>query len=192
MTSGGLSRREMVGVLALTGAVTSGAATASRAEGLLSADNVDFDSVRHTISADALTTTLALEALVNVGPLIDIGTGPFGRRRIVNILGGQFYGPRLQGVVLAGGADRQIVRADGVRQLHAVYELKTDDGVIINVSNRVIIEDRVNAPRYARSNVELSAPDGRYGWVNNRIFVGTLHPLQPQHAAVFVRIFEVG
>ncbi len=137
------------------------------------------------------TTVLAFEALVNVGPLVDMGVGPLGRRRIVDILGGQFAGPRLRGRVLAGGADRQLLRNDGVRHLHAVYELKTDDGVIISVSNHVIVDDPVGRPRYARSHIELSAPDGPYGWVNNRIFVGTLHPLMPQRPAVLVRVFEV-
>lgn len=187
-----INRREMLVATGLTAALPNLASAAPAASETQSVEALDFKSIQATVPADTPNYSLVLEALVDVGRVIDIGPSPVGRRRIVNILGGQFAGPRLSGQVQPGGADRQIVRVDGVRQLHAVYELKTDDGVIISVSNRVIIEDLVGGGRYARSNVELSAPDGRYGWLNNRIFIGTLHPLHPKRAAVFVRIFEVG
>jgi Protein of unknown function (DUF3237) len=106
----------------------------------------------------------------------------------VPILSGTFAGPLLQGVVLTGGADRQLQRVDGVWELDALYEMRTDDGVLLTVHNRVII-DTLNP--YARSHVEISAPTGRYDWLNRRIFVGTLEPLMPKRQAVCVRVFEV-
>jgi Protein of unknown function (DUF3237) len=90
--------------------------------------------------------------------------------------------------VLAGGADRQIQRVDGVLELDALYEMRTDDGVLLAVRNRVVI-DTVNP--YARSHVAITAPTGRYDWLNRRIFVGTLEPLMPKRQAVCVRGFEV-
>ena len=43
--------------------------------------------------------------------ILDVGVAPFGHRRVVNILGGPVTGKRLNGRVLPGGADWQIVAA---------------------------------------------------------------------------------
>jgi hypothetical protein len=133
-------------------------------------------------------TEFVYEAIAEIGDIEVIGKSPLGERRIVPILGGTFEGPLLKGDVLAGGADRQIQRTDGVLELDALYEMRTDDGVLLTIRNRVII-DTLNP--YARSHVVLSAPTGRYDWLNRRIFVGTLEPLMPNRKAVCVRVFEV-
>lgn len=120
-----------------------------------------------------------------------MGRGPLGERRIVPILGGSFEGPRLRGKVLPGGADRQLWRADGMRELDALYELETDDGVLLTVHNRVLIDAPEGGPRYAHSHVSLSAPDGAHGWLNRVRCVGTLDSLSPGRAAVVVRVFRL-
>lgn len=137
------------------------------------------------------TTRLVFEALVDIAPSEELGRGPVGGRRIVPILGGTFAGPRLRGKVRPGGADRQLIRADGVRQLHALYEIETEDGAVITVSNRVLIDDPAGGPRYAYSQVELTAPEGPHGWLNRRVFVGTLASLKPARQGVRVRVFEL-
>jgi hypothetical protein len=58
-----------------------------------------------------------------------------GTRRIVNILGGTFEGPKLKGKVVPGGADWQIIRKDGFTEVDARYTLQTDSGRLIYVSN---------------------------------------------------------
>ena len=79
---------------------------------------------------------LALEAHVQVGTPMEVGAVPRGRRRIVSINGGTFTGPNgLKGKVLPGGADWQIVRADGFAELDTRYTLQTDAGEIIYVQN---------------------------------------------------------
>jgi len=77
----------------------------------------------------------AFEARVQVGPPVDVGPVPGGRRRIIPILGGTFEGSGLRGRVLPGGADWQIVRADGLGELDTRYTLETDDGKLIYVQN---------------------------------------------------------
>ena len=57
-----------------------------------------------------------------------LGATPYGERRIINILGGTVEGPKLNGTVLPGGADWQIVRADGVVHLQARYTIETSAG----------------------------------------------------------------
>jgi hypothetical protein len=49
---------------------------------------------------------------------------------------GSFAGERLSGRVLPGGADWQVIRADGVADLDARYALETTDGALIYVRNR--------------------------------------------------------
>lgn len=137
------------------------------------------------------TTKFVLEAQVDIAALEPLGAGPLGERRIVPILGGSFEGPGLRGRVRPGGADRQLVRADGVRLLHALYELETDDGAVLTISNRVLIDEPADAPRYAYSTIEITAPNGKYGWLNRRVFVGTLTTMRPQKSAVRVRIFQL-
>jgi hypothetical protein len=144
------------------------------------------------VAPPAPRTEFAYEAVVDVGPLVSIGDSPLGERRFVPITGGSFSGPGLQGIVLAGGADRQLVRKDGVRQLDALYELQTDDGAIITVRNKVLIDETAGGgPRYALSTVEISAPEGKYGWLNRAVFVGTLQSLLPGRAAVVIRVYKV-
>ena len=72
----------------------------------------------------------AFELRVTVGAPVEIGQVPRGRRRIVSILGGTFEGPGIKGKVVPGGADWQIIRADGFSELDTRYTLETDKGQI--------------------------------------------------------------
>ena len=70
---------------------------------------------------------------VEVGEIVTLGPGPLGERRVIAIHGGSFEGPAMRGVVLPGGNDWQIVRADGVIDLDARYALKEERGGIVRV-----------------------------------------------------------
>ena len=136
-------------------------------------------------------TEFVYEAIVDIADMVNMGTGPLGERRIVPITGGEFAGPGLKGTVLPGGADRQLVRQDGARLLDALYELKTDDGVLITVHNQVLVRTPQGQPRYAASHIRLSAPNGKYGWLNDAVYTGTLDSLRPKRNAVLVRVFRI-
>lgn len=73
---------------------------------------------------------------VDVGEITSMGEGPLGERRIIGIVGGTFEGPGLRGAVLAGGADWQIVRRDGVLDLDARYALKEERGGVVRVTSQ--------------------------------------------------------
>jgi len=69
---------------------------------------------------EPLRGRLIMSIVAQTGEAFDAGTGPDGARRIVPITGGTFVGEGgLKGIVLPGGADRQRLRADGVRELDA-------------------------------------------------------------------------
>lgn len=129
------------------------------------------------------------DAIVDIAERRALGRSARGERYIVEILGGRFEGPGLKGKVLPGGADRQLLRPDGVKELDALYEMETDDGAVITVRNRVTIDDSAPGGRYARSVVQLTAPDGPHAWLSRRIFVGTLATLQPQRQAVRISVY---
>ena len=65
--------------------------------------------------------------------ILSLGHTPYGERRIINILGGRIEGAKLSGRILPGGADWQIVRADGAADLRARYMIETDGGAHILV-----------------------------------------------------------
>lgn len=137
---------------------------------------------------------LLWQAAVLIGEREALGHGPTGERFIVPILGGLFWGApgfeALHGRVRPGGADRQLLRADGTKELDALYEMQVHDGAVLTIRNRVLIDESVQ-PRYARSQVEVTAPAGPWAWLSRRRLVGTLHALRPQAAAVLVRVFEL-
>ena len=122
---------------------------------------------------------------IALAPARELGDGPLGRRRIIEITGGSFSGAHLSGNVLPGGADWQLIRGDGVAYLDARYTLETHDGALIYVRNRgyrhgpeaVIAQLARGIPvdpasYYFRTApwFETSAP--QYAWLNRTIFVG--------------------
>ena len=68
--------------------------------------------------------------------ILDLGPAPFGHRRVVNILGGPVTGAKLSGRVLPGGADWQIVAADGSIDVHARYTIESDAGALVQVDSK--------------------------------------------------------
>lgn len=138
---------------------------------------------------------LAWEALVTIGPRQALGRSPAGERFLVPILGGSvrggFDGHVLQGQVLSGGADRQLLRPDGILELDALYEMQLDDGAVLTVHNRVLIDAPPGGARYAFSQVKVVAPEGPHAWLNRHVFVGTLHPLARERRAVLVRVWAM-
>jgi len=77
----------------------------------------------------------AFEVRAEVADPTVVGQLSTGVRRIVDIRGGTFEGPRLKGKLLPGGADWQLIRDDGFTEIDARYTLQTDSGRLIYVSN---------------------------------------------------------
>jgi hypothetical protein len=77
----------------------------------------------------------AFSVRVIVGPIQDLGQTARGHRRIVDILGGTAEGPRFQGEILPGGADWQIVRADGTIEVVARYTIRSRSDALVYVQN---------------------------------------------------------
>ena len=130
--------------------------------------------------------TLAFEVRATVGPPLDVGEVPQGRRRIVAITGGTFEGSGIRGKVLPGGADWQIIRSDGFSELDTRYTLETDKGQIIYVQNagirhaapdvmkRLLAGDVVDPSLvYFRTVPTFETASPELQWLTRAIFVGT-------------------
>lgn len=148
-----------------------------------------------------LTLRALLKAEISLAPAQELGDGPQGRRRIIPITGGRFAGERLSGRVLPGGADWQLVRADGVADLDARYTLETGDGALIYVRNRgyrrgpkEVLEQLaagkdVDPSRYyMRTTPWFETGDPRYTWLNGMVCVATG---ARRAAAVDLDVYEV-
>jgi hypothetical protein len=75
-----------------------------------------------------------MQLSVEVGDLMTLGPVPLGERRVVPITGGTFEGSDgWRGRVLPGGADWQLLRADGVLEVDARYVLEDELGQRVQV-----------------------------------------------------------
>nr|ALV86655.1 hypothetical protein [uncultured bacterium 51] len=75
-----------------------------------------------------------MQLSVEVGDLVTIGPTTLGERRVVPITGGTFEGgDGWRGRVLPGGADWQLLRADGVLEVDARYVLEDEQGQRVQV-----------------------------------------------------------
>lgn len=128
---------------------------------------------------------LVLQAHVTIAPPVEMGDSDHGKRRFIPIMGGIFIGEGIRGEVMAGGADWQVDRPDGVREIEALYSLRTDDGAVIIVHNKGL---SVPDPRYLMTMPVFHAPTGKYEWLNRRIFVGRISPV-PGGGTVIISVF---
>ena len=153
-------------------------------------DNLPVPSLRFLYAS---TITIA-------EPLV-VGQTACGLRRIINITGGSFSGPRLSGEVLPGGADWQIIKNDGITELEAKYTLQTDDGALIYITNWGLrhgpkeIMDKMMAGVYVppdayyfRTVPRFEAGAEKYAWLNGMIAVASG---ERQADKVMINVFEV-
>ncbi|MCW3013068.1 MAG: hypothetical protein JWO02_160 [Solirubrobacterales bacterium] len=126
-----------------------------------------------------------------LAPSVPVGDGPFGARRIREVLGGEVTGERIRGRVGTGGGDWVLVGPDGWGRLDVRLTIHTDDGAHLFVQYFGVIEyteaahaanagERSSdyADHYFRTTPRLETGDERYAWVNRTVFVGEgrLHP----------------
>jgi Protein of unknown function (DUF3237) len=135
-------------------------------------------------SAPTPRLTYVFSVRAEVAPAVEQGSIDGGRRRFVAITGGAVYGPRLQGVVLPGGGDWQVIKDGGVTSILARYFLRSADGAVIEVTNPGV---RVAAPEvieqlargeavdpsryYFRTTPQFATSAKQYDWLHRAVFV---------------------
>jgi hypothetical protein len=121
---------------------------------------------------------------------VDIGVTTSGHRRIVPIDGGEFDGPKLQGTVLAGGADWMVVDSDGVAHVDVRLTLQTNDGDRIYMTYRGLrhgppaVMARLQrgelvepSEYYFRITASFETGSKKYAWLNRILAIGVGHRL---------------
>jgi Protein of unknown function (DUF3237) len=141
------------------------------------------------------TIRAELEAIMN------LGRTPYGERRVVGITGGSVQGRNLNGRILPGGADWQIIRSDGAADIQARYTIETDTGARILVTSdglrhgppavmeRLARGDSVDpALYYFRTVMRFETADPSADWIN-RILALARGNREPR--AVRLDVYEV-
>lgn len=137
--------------------------------------------------------TFAFEEIVTLSADVPVGETGLGQRNIVPITGGTFAGPDIRGTIVAGGWDWQLRRPDGCLQIKADYMLRTDDGAVINVVNTGVSCTARDPAAVIRTHPVFEAPVGKYDWLSQGCFIGTLDPvsLPDGKRAVRIRFYRV-
>jgi len=136
----------------------------------------------HTIQTPQLVPVADL--VVRIGAPIEIGRIAGNLRRVIPIASGEVLGPRIRGRVVPGGADFQVMRADGITDLHARYVIETEDRHLIYVENTGV---RFGPPElmeklrrgeevdpgliYFRSTPKFETAAPGYEWLMQNLFV---------------------
>ena len=124
---------------------------------------------------------------VTIAAPIDVGLTPAGLRRMIPITGGTVIGPRLNGKVMAGGADFQLILNGGTQaHLDARYVIELDDGSRVFVQNTALrVASLENSQRimngqpvdpsavYFRCQPKLEATTPEWDWLSESQFIGT-------------------
>jgi Protein of unknown function (DUF3237) len=145
--------------------------------------------------------TFAFELRARVGAPTEVGQVTHGRRRIIAIEGGTVKGPMLNGTVPSGGADWQVIQADGFTELDTRYTIRTDKGEIVYVQNPGI---RTAAPDvmqkllagqvvdsklvYFRTQPKFETSVPELQWLTKSLFVGVGERFPSE---VVIRFFKV-
>ena len=135
-----------------------------------------------------IETEFLFRATFEVARIDDLGATPFGHRRIAEVSGGSFEGPKLRGRALPAGGDWLLLRNDGVLQLDVRVTLETDDGALIYMTYRGLrhgppeVIARLNAGEdvdpasyYFRTAPFFETGSEKYAWLNGIVSVASGH-----------------
>jgi hypothetical protein len=123
---------------------------------------------------------------VTIDAPVEVGATAMGLRRMIPITGGTVSGPLMQGRILAGGADFQLIVGDGTQaHLDARYVLELDDGTRVFVQNKALrvasAEDSAKIRRgepvgparvYFRCQPTFEASKPQWSWLAEHQFIG--------------------
>ncbi len=122
----------------------------------------------------------------DLGEALELGQTPWGRRRVIPIVGGGFDGPRLSARILPGGADWQVIHEDGMAAIDTRYTLQTRDEALISVATRGVRHGPPDVLRrladgqpvdpaeyYFRVSIQYETGAAAYRWLNRIVAVAS-------------------
>lgn len=148
-----------------------------------------------------LAETPFLQVRAELADILEFGATPAGTRRVINILGGSVSGSRLNGRILPGGADWQVIRSDGVADISARYTIEAESGSLILVNSDGVRhgppdviarlargEDVDPALYYFRTAMRFETAGEDVAWLNRIIAIARG---KRERNAVVLDVFEV-
>jgi hypothetical protein len=133
-----------------------------------------------------LQTKYVFTITANIGAVTTAGDIGHGVRRIIPIIGGEVRGEKVNGKVLAFGADFQIIRPNELIELEAKYAFETDDGATVYVENKGIRFGPVDLLQklkrgepvdptliYFRTVPKFETGHANYRWLMENLFVAS-------------------
>ncbi len=137
---------------------------------------------------------------IDVAQPVSAGQTGLGLRRLIPIESGTITG-KIEGRILPGGADSQIIRPNGRTDLSARYLIETEDGDIIYLENNGIrqvdtayrkraAQGEIIPPEhvYFRTVPVFETGSETYNWLMDKIFIGAATRLENQ---VLVEVYQV-
>ncbi len=129
----------------------------------------------------------------DLGEPLELGNTPWGRRRVIPIIGGEFVGARVSATILTGGADWQVIHEDGMAAIDTRYTLRTDDRALISVATRGVRHGPPDVLRrlaegqpvdpteyYFRVSIQYETGAVAYHWLNRIVAVASAVRLADQ------------
>jgi len=149
----------------------------------------------------SLQTEFVFRLFVDVAAPVSVGETGLGVRRQITINGGELRGPNMRGKILAGGADFQIIRPNGLIDLVARYVVEMDDGALLYVENtgirtgpREALERLTRGEAvdpsliYFRTVPKFETGSDKYRWMMQTLFVASA---QRHQAQVIIDVYKV-
>ncbi|MGG1593126.1 DUF3237 domain-containing protein [Terribacillus saccharophilus] len=137
---------------------------------------------------------------IDVAAPLSAGQTGLGLRRLIPIETGIITG-QIEGRILPGGADSQIIRPDGRTDLSARYVIETSSGDIIYLENNGIRQVEAGYRNraaqgeiipaehvYFRTVPTFETGSEQYRWLMDKIFIGAATRLEKQ---VLLDIYQV-
>lgn len=138
------------------------------------------------------TTEFAFTIFATIDSALAVGDTATGQIRAIPITGGEVVGEGIGGRVIPGGADWQRTRSDGVTELEATYAVELADKTVVKVVNRgIIVPAPAPDPAYFRTAIEFAAPNGKWQWLNEAIFLCTAGLVQEKPNTVRIDVFKL-
>ncbi len=127
------------------------------------------------------------DVAVTIDAPVEVGQTAMGLRRMIPITGGTVSGPLMNGKIVPGGADFQLILGDGTQaHLDARYVLELNDGTRVFVQNTALrvasAEDSAKIRRgepvdpsrvYFRCQPKFEASNATWAWLAEHQFIGT-------------------
>ena len=99
------------------------------------------------------------DVTVELGAIADHGVTRAGHRRVVPILGGTVTGA-IEGTILPGGGDWQLVHDDGSIEIDGRYSIQTASGALVYLQVRGVRNQATDSsPVYFRTTVHVETAD---------------------------------